>query len=120
MISRLVSPKCLWSNKMTTASSLLLHIAAQRGIVQKDRAKDAKGTEQKDTRGQSKGRKEGRAKGTHRGQSEGHKGDRARGTMGAEQRAQRQQSKGHKGDSTEEMTHRGLHLSLSCWWWPAH
>ena len=35
------------------------------------------------------------------------KWDRAKGTKGAEQRAQRGQSKGHKGDSTEGVAHRG-------------
>ena len=75
---------------MTTASSLLLHIAAQRGIVQKDRAKDAKGTEQR-TQGD-------RAKGAKRAERRAHTGDRAKATKGTEQGAQWGLSKGHKGN----------------------
>ncbi len=58
---------------MTTASSLLLHATAPRGISQRNRAKGTKATEQR-TQGD-------RAKGT-KGQSNGHKGDRAKGTKG--------------------------------------
>ena len=107
---------------MTTASSLLLHIAAQRGIVQKDRAKDAKGTEQRTQGDRAKGAKRaerrahtgGRAKatkdteqGAQWGLSKGHKGNRAKGTKATDQRA-------HRGQHRAMGTHRGLHLSLSC------
>jgi len=92
-ISPLGSLQCLWTNKMTTASS--------HSIVYNSTRRNHNCLQ----RGQSKGHKGGRARGTkgaeqgpQRGPSKGHKGDRANGTKGTEQRAQRGQ---HRGDGTQ-------------------